>query len=39
MLERQIICSSCYNITKIEEAFLDLSLVKFIILTPFIVEH
>jgi uncharacterized UBP type Zn finger protein len=29
MLERQIICSSCENTTKIEEAFLDLSLVRF----------
>ena len=27
MLERQIICCSCENMTTIEEAFLDLSLV------------
>jgi hypothetical protein len=26
MLERQIICCSCNNMTTIEEAFLDLSL-------------
>jgi uncharacterized UBP type Zn finger protein len=28
MLERQIICCSCNNMTMIEEAFLDLSLVR-----------